>query len=180
MKAPEEGRKITTKDELINEFVDSRAEVFRAVKGLTDEDMTRLMNDSGMTVKKILIHWIAWDDLEIQRTGRFFAGETISMWPDENQDAFNEQAFAKWEDKSIEEVREAFYKSTIKVENLLRRFTQPQLFMDKGITFEQEKDGKKVIHIVNPAWFLVEGDHDRNHAREIDVWKKEIGIGGPE
>jgi hypothetical protein len=57
--------------------------------------------------------------------------------------------------------------------------TFPQLFGDRGYRYIEKKDDREIEHVVNPAWFLVEADHDRDHAREIREWKKEVGIGEP-
>jgi len=172
----EEESKITTKEDLIREFKGARGRVVKSIAGLSHEDMKLPTSDSGVTVKDILAHFIEWDRLEIERTGRFFADEKIDMAPDEDNDAFNQKAFLKWKDKDVGEVVVAFYEYTDRVQKLLERLYQQQLFADKGLRFTQRKDGHEIEHIVNPAWLLVETDHDRSHAREIEQWRREMGI----
>lgn len=178
MEAPQEEVRVTTKEELLRDFKNGRSEVFYALAGLEHEDMTRPINDRGLTVKDLLAHWIEWDQLEIGRTGKYFAGEEILMEADLDNDAFNKKAFTKWKDKSVGDVVRAFGESTNNVERLLKGLTQQQLFSDKrGLRFREKKaDGEVIIHIINPAWFLVEADHDRDHAKEIEKWKRELGI----
>jgi len=160
---------LTKKDQLLKNFIKVRKALSVALVDLEEDDLTIKALD-GYSVRDVLAHIVEWDHSAITNVHRFLEGGKVDLSPDEDNDAFNSEAVSKWSNVKGHEMVQMFNRSTLEVHDFIQRLTEEELFYDREIKFKDNS--------VTPAWFLVEVDHDLGHARQIEDWKREVGIGG--
>lgn len=163
---PEEPK--VTKTDLIASFEEARNLVGKAISDLAD-DKFEIPVAEGWTVKDILAHFIEWDISSIQNTRAFLSHGKVDMQPDNDNDAFNKKAVEKWRTRSVVDTKEMYLKRTKEVKELLDSLPADVLFGDRN--YRSLKGD-----VANPAWFLVEADHDAGHARQILEWRDRMGL----
>lgn len=160
---------LSKKDQLLQDFIKGRRALSIALVDLDQGDLN-LKFFGGNSVNDILAHIVEWDHSAIRNVHKFLEGEIVDFSPDEDNDAFNSEATVKWAIANGRQMIQMFNQSTLEVHDFIQQLTEEDLFCDRGIRFKDQ--------IVNPAWLLVEVDHDLEHAKQIEDWKKEVGIGG--
>jgi uncharacterized damage-inducible protein DinB len=97
-----------SKEGLLQQFQQTRAEILAAIQGLSDAHMTETSID-GWSVKDHLAHIAVWDDLRAGEVTRISAGYA-SVWrmTDAQDDAYNEMCYALRKELSLDQVRWEF------------------------------------------------------------------------
>lgn len=160
---------LSKKDQLLQDFIKGRRALSVALVDLDQGDLN-LKFFGGNSVNDILAHIVEWDHSAIRNVHKFLEGEIVDFSPDEDNDAFNSEATAKWAIANGRQMIQVFNQSTLEVHDFIQHLTEEELFCDRQIRFKGND--------VTPAWFLVEADHDLGHAKQIEDWKREVGISG--
>ncbi len=160
---------LSKKDQLLKDFIKGRKVLAASLVDLEEDDLI-IKSLDGYSVGDILAHIVEWDSSAIRNAHNFLEGKDVDFSPDEDNDAFNNRAIAKWSNTKGRQMVQMFNRSTLEVTDFIQFLTEEDLFCDRQVRFKDK--------VVTPAWFLVESDHDLDHARQIEDWKREVGIGG--
>lgn len=169
--AVERNQRAQNKEELVLGVFAERDELVAAVEelpdNLFDEDL-----GNGDTVRRILSHSIVWDDRSISDATLVILGGVADMWPDEDNDRFNAEAFERYRDVDSASIVERFLQSTTAVKKFLSSQSEADLFRTRGQVFI---DNVGIAHTINAAYFFDDLGHDSGHAREIREFRARVG-----
>ena len=96
---------VKSREELLQQYRDTRKELLSAIDGLSDEQMIDPSLD-GWSIKDHLAHIAFWDDLRAAEVVRISAGhESVWKLPSEQDEALNALAYTVRRAMSLEQAR---------------------------------------------------------------------------
>ena len=152
-------------DVIISDIKFGRSEVFKAIEGLSEVQLTEIPIYKGWSVKDVLAHLIGWDEWVIN-TVPLILQDRADEIPRIDPDAINRRSVAAWRDHSLVEVTVALHTSAQDVIALFSKLDYIQIDM------RRERKGR-IITIRSYVIDLMV-DHERQHADEIKIWRKTL------
>jgi uncharacterized damage-inducible protein DinB len=157
-------------DAVISDIEFGRAEVFKAIEGLSESQLTTVPIYEGWTIKDVLAHLIGWDEW-VLRTVPLIVQDRADEIPRIAPDSFNGLAIATWRPKSLAEVIAALQKSLQQVVELFSILDYLQ------IDLRRQRKGKIITIRSYVVDLMVE--HERQHVAEIRQWRVALGVPDP-
>lgn len=151
---------VSTRDSIYGTLKSSRAELRRAIEGLSSERMIYPVID-GWSIKDQLAHVAFWDELGARDFRRIAAGHSPALMfhaPDRTDD-LNNVIMAMRLKFSLEQVLAELDSSRTEMMSALASL--PDEAFTKGFV---------------PAYLGICGRHDEEHSELIDRWRKEAGV----
>jgi uncharacterized damage-inducible protein DinB len=150
---------------IVSDLKFGRAQLLQAIEGLSRRELTEIPIYEGWTIKDVLAHVMGWDQrvlttLPLMVQNR--ASEVLSV----EVDAYNQQSVNAWRDKSLAEV-------WAEVQSTHRQVLEMIGALDhKEIDMRRERHGR--IITIRSYVIDIMTDHDREHAAEIELWRKNL------
>lgn len=150
---------------IVSDLEFGRAKLLEAINGLSRHELTEIPIYEGWTIKDVLAHVIGWDRRVISTLPLMLqnrAGEVAGV----DVDLFNQESVNAWRDKSLAEVR-------AEIQSTHRYIVEIIAGLDhKEIDLRRERHGR--IITIRSYVIDVMTDHDREHAAEIELWRKNL------
>ncbi len=154
-------------ESIVADFKYGRAEILRAIAGLSEAELTEVLVYEAWTIKDILAHLIGWDEWVISILPLITEARADEI-PLINREAYNQQTLNLWQTKSVDEIQQKLQETHEAVVHMLSNLDYVE------IDTRHERDGR-VITIRSYVVDVVE-EHERQHAAEILAWRKEKGL----
>jgi uncharacterized damage-inducible protein DinB len=137
----------------------------QAIEGLSRKELTELPIYEGWTIKDVLAHVIGWDQ-RVLKTLPLMLQNRASEVASVEVDDFNRESVQSWRDKSLAEVLS-------EVQSTHQRILEILVGLDhKEIDMRRERHGR--IITIRSYVIDVMIEHDREHAAEIELWRKNL------
>jgi uncharacterized damage-inducible protein DinB len=150
---------------IISDLGYGRSQLLKSIEGLSQREMTEIPIYEGWTIKDVLAHIVGWD----QRTVKTLpliqqnrAGEIVGI----EVEAHNRDSVAVWQEKSLTDVLAALKSTHRQILGILSTMDHVEIDM------RRERNGR--IITIRSYVIDVMMEHDRQHAVEIEQWRKEL------
>lgn len=149
------------KTEALARFREGRSELFAALEGLSEEEQTRVPVGGLWTVRDVLAHILAWEEVALQRLDLFAAGRASEIhWVrDEEVDDTNARLHEERLGLSLAQVRERLEEIGHQLEERLER-------LPSGVV-----EGTEPVAAWFPNCTYV---HYQEHLEQIRAWLREL------
>jgi hypothetical protein len=163
--------KPTTKAKLLNDIRDERKRLEDTLKGLTDTDMIKTIQEGEWSVKDILAHVAAWEQWFLKHYQAGLRGEK-QVIPDWKQpgliDDMNKEFYERNRDRKLGEVRKEFRDSYKLIFKTVELIPEEDMFIPGKYDW-LGKDTLAQYIIVNTS------EHYLAHLKMIETIKKKLG-----
>lgn len=150
---------------IISDLRYGRTKLLQAIEGLSRRELTELPIYAGWTIKDVLAHVLGWDHRVLKTLPLMLqnrASEVASVEVDE----YNQESIATWRHKSFAEI-------LAEVQSTHRQILEIISQLDhKEIDTRRERHGR--IITIRSYVIDVMIEHDREHAAEIELWRKNL------
>jgi uncharacterized damage-inducible protein DinB len=149
------------KTEAVVRFREGRSELFAALEDLSEKELTDIAVVGDWTVRDVLAHILAWEEVAVQRLELVAAGRASEIrWVrDEEVDDTNARFHRESLGLSLPQVRERLEKIGRQLEERLKR-------LPAGIA-----EGTELIAV----WFSnCTYAHYQEHLEQITAWRREL------
>ena len=150
---------------IISDLEYGRAQLFKSIEGLSQRELTELPIYEGWTIKDVLAHIVGWDQRTL-KTLPLMLQNRASDIPGVEVEEHNQESLAAWRDKSLAEVLAAMKSTHQQILGLLSAVDSVE------IDLRRQRNGR--IITIRSYVIDVMMEHDRHHAMEIEVWRKEL------
>ena len=149
------------KAEALARFRQGRSELFVALEGLSEEEQTRVPVVGRWTVRDVLAHILAWEEVAVQRLELYAAGRASEIrWVrDEEVDDINARLHQEKLGFSLAQLRERMEKIGRQLEDRLER-------LPTGVA-----EGSEPLAVWFPNCTYV---HYQEHLEQITDWRREL------
>ncbi len=149
------------KTEALARFREGRSELFAALEGLSEKEQTQVPVMGRWTVRDVLAHILAWEEVAVQRLELVAAGRASEIrWVrDEEVDDTNARFHRESLGLSLAQVRERLEKIGRQLEERLKR-------LPAGIA-----EGTELIAVWFPNCTYA---HYQEHLEQITAWRREL------
>lgn len=152
---------------IISDLKYGRARLLQAIEGLSRRELTELPIYEGWTIKDVLAHVIGWDQ-RVLRTLPLMLQNRASEVASVEVDDFNRESVQSWRDKSLAEVLSEIHSTHQRILEILVGLDH------KEIDMRRERHGR--IITIRSYVIDVMIEHDREHAAEIELWRKNLEL----
>lgn len=150
---------------IISDLKYGRTRLLQAIEGLSRRELTELPIYEGWTIKDVLAHVAGWDQ-RVLRTLPLMLQNRASEVASVEVDDFNRESVQSWRDKSLAEVLS-------EVQSTHQRILEILAGLDhKEVDMRRERHGR--IITIRSYVIDVMIEHDREHAAEIELWRKNL------
>lgn len=154
---------ITTKDELLRRIELERAALEAALEGLSEAEMLRPVLDGGWSVKDVLAHIVAWEQLMIGWVEASLRGErperpvTSDNWVDQ----LNARFYEENRERPLADVLDEFHRSGAEARQTAESLSEEELFDPERFPW---REGSALFTMVaaNTCW------HYQDHREAIE------------
>lgn len=150
---------------IVSDLKYSRSKLLESIEGLSWRELTETPIYEGWTIKDVLAHVIGWDQ-RVLRTLPLMLQNRASEVAGVEVEAFNRESINAWRDKSWAEVLS-------QVQSTHRQILEIIAGLDHmEIDLRRERNGR----IITIRSYVIDEmtEHDREHAAEIDLWRKNM------
>jgi uncharacterized protein (TIGR03083 family) len=150
---------------IISDLEFGRAEILKAVVGLSHHEMTQVPIFDDWTVKDVLCHIIGWDEWTLANLPLILqnrASEISAV----NPDTLNQQSLEAWHNKSLSEVLTTISTTHQKIVEIIASLDHKEIDM-------RRTRGEQTITIRSYVIDIMV-DHERQHAEEIQQWREAL------
>lgn len=160
-----------TKDRLLAWMQEERRALEETIGELDEAQMVRPGLEGGWTVKDVLAHIVAWEQLMCRWLQEAIAGQVPDRPGDSDDiDRRNEAIYEANRERPLAEVLEDFARSYQRSLEVVRGLPEEPLF---DADYYAWREG-------NPLWYMVGGNtfwHYKEHNKAIREWMAASGIG---
>lgn len=150
---------------IVSDLKYGRTRLLESIAGLSRRELTELPIYEGWTIKDVLAHVVGWDH-RVLKTLPLMLQDRASEVASVEVDSYNRESVEAWRDKSLAEVLS-------EVQTTHRRILEIIAGLDhKEIDLRRERHGK--IITIRSYVIDVMIEHDREHAAEIELWRKNL------
>lgn len=153
---------------IISDLKYGRTRLLQAIEGLSRRELTELQIYEGWTIKDVLAHVIGWDQ-RVLRTLPLMLQNRASEVASVEVDDFNRESIQSWRDKSLAEVLSEVQSTHQRILEILSGLDH------KEVDMRRERHGR--IITIRSYVIDVMIEHDREHAAEIELWRKNLEQG---
>ena len=146
------------KQEFIEKLTEERANVLKAIEGVSDVELVQPMAEGKWSIKDTLGHLTAWEAAVINAFEQKARGERPTMPNLENLDAWNAEQAAKREGKSADEVRHEFNESRKRLLTIVSGLAD-----DEGLWSPERSTAKMLSGLIH---------HDRHHWKALCEYRR--------
>jgi hypothetical protein len=148
---------------IVSDLNYSRSVLWQSIAGLSRREMSEIPIYEGWMVKDVLAHVIGWDQ-RVLRTLPLILQNRASEIPSVEVDDFNRESVNAWRDKSLAEIKAALQATHSRIVEIIGSLDHMEIDM------RRERNGR----IVTIRSYIIDimTDHDREHAAEIELWRK--------
>ncbi|GIK43035.1 MAG: hypothetical protein BroJett011_68680 [Chloroflexota bacterium] len=150
---------------IISDLKYGRTRLLQAIEGLSRRELTELQIYEGWTIKDVLAHVIGWDQ-RVLRTLPLMLQNRASEVASVEVDDFNRESVQSWRDKSLAEVLSEVQSTHQRILEILSGLDH------KEVDMRRERHGR--IITIRSYVIDVMIEHDREHAAEIELWRKNL------
>ncbi len=149
------------KTEALVRFREGRSELFAALEGLSEKELTDIAVVGDWTVRDVLAHILAWEEVAVQRLELFAAGRASEIrWVrSEEVDDTNARLHHEGLGLSLAQVRERLEKIGQQLEERLER-------LSGGLS-----EGTEPIAVWFPNCTY---EHYKEHLAHLTAWRREL------
>ncbi|MBI1880974.1 MAG: DinB family protein [Chloroflexi bacterium] len=151
--------------EIVSDLKYSRGKLLQSIEGLSRRELTELPIYEGWTLKDVLAHVIGWDQRVLKTLPLMLQNRASAVASVEVND-FNRESANAWRDQSWAGVLS-------EVQATHRRILEIIASLDHvEIDMRRERHGR--IITIRSYVIDVMIEHDREHAAEIELWRKNL------
>ncbi|MCL4303903.1 MAG: DinB family protein [Anaerolineae bacterium] len=150
---------------IISDLKYGRTRLLQAIEGLSRRELTELPIYEGWTIKDVLAHVAGWDQ-RVLRTLPLMLQNRASEVASVEVDDFNRESVQSWRDKSLAEVLSEVQSTHQQILEILAGLDH------KEVDMRRERHGR--IITIRSYVIDVMIEHDREHAAEIELWRKNL------
>lgn len=158
---------LTTKPHLLEEIHRERAELEAALARISPDRRSHPLQADGWSIKDILAHIVAWEQVMLRWLQASLAGETPADpapgLTDDDVERLNSAFFRANRDRALVEVEDEFQRSYAEVIEALEAAPEPVLMQPGYFTWTEEWPLATVV-ATNTS------DHYREHREQIAAW----------
>jgi uncharacterized damage-inducible protein DinB len=153
------------KDEVYDDIADSRQALMAAVSGLDSDTLSKVKIDENWTIKDLLIHIIAWDEvclipLKALSTTGVFEAEAI---PDRS--AWNAAQVARRSELPMDSIWRELTRVRLELLGVAQRLDDTQWKMEFSLPWGERGTVAQILSGL--AW------HENEHTQQIEKWVQE-------
>jgi hypothetical protein len=150
---------------IVSDLNYSRSILWQSIAGLSQRELTQIPIYEGWMIKDVLAHILGWDQRVLQ-TLPLILQNRASEIPSVEVDDYNQGSVNAWRDKSLAEVMAALQSTHSRIVEIIGSLNHIE------IDTRRERNGR----IVTIRSYIIDimTDHDREHAAEIELWRKNL------
>lgn len=142
-----------------------RSQIFAAIEGLSQRELTEIPIYEGWTVRDVLIHLVGWDQWTLDVLSLIVQNRADEIEAID-RDVRNREFLAQWRGRKLAEVLTAVRVSHRQVTDFIRALDHVEIDI-------RRKRGGRIITIRSYVIDLTV-DHERQHATEIKRWRETL------
>lgn len=150
---------------IVSDLKYGRARLLQAIEGLSRRELTELPIYEGWTIKDVLAHVIGWDH-RVLKTLPLMLQNRASEVASVEVDDFNRESLQAWGDKSFTELLSEVQSTHQRIMEIITKLDHIEVDM------RRERHGR--IITIRSYVIDVMIEHDREHAAEIELWRKNL------
>jgi uncharacterized damage-inducible protein DinB len=150
---------------IISDLKYGRTRLLQAIEGLSRRELTELPIYEGWTIKDVLAHVVGWDQ-RVLKTLPLMLQNRASEVASVEVDDFNRESVQSWRDKSLAEVLSEVQSTHQRILEILSNLDPKEIDM--------RRERHERIITIRSYVIDVMIEHDREHAAEIELWRKNL------
>ncbi|MEW5959351.1 MAG: peroxidase-related enzyme [Chloroflexota bacterium] len=150
---------------IVSDLEFGRAQLLKAIDGLSQRELTEMPIYAGWTVKDVLAHILGWDQWVLCTLPLLLENRGDEV-PAVEVDEYNQKAVETWGDKTVVELLAELKVSHRQIMDIFSGLDH------KEIDLRRERLGRIITirsYVIN-----VMIEHERKHAMEIETWRKTL------
>lgn len=150
---------------IVSDLKYGRARLLQAIEGLSQRELTKLPIYEGWTIKDVLAHVIGWDH-RVLKTLPLMLQNRASEVASVEVDDFNRESLQAWSDKSFAELLSEVQSTHQRILEIIAELDHMEVDM--------RRERHERIITIRSYVIDVMIEHDREHAAEIELWRKNL------
>lgn len=150
---------------IISDLKYGRTKLLQAIEGLSRRELTELPIYEDWTIKEVLAHVLGWDQ-RVLRTLPLMLQNRASEVASVEVDEYNQESVEAWRHKSFAEILAEVQSTHRQIMEIISELEH------REIDTRRERHGR--IITIRSYVIDVMIEHDREHAAEIELWRKNL------
>jgi uncharacterized damage-inducible protein DinB len=151
-------------DEVFEKIADSRQSLLSAISGLDYKTIANAAVYENWTIKDVLGHIIAWDEVCLDPLRKFTLGQAFNAEPIKDHDDWNSKQAARRAAQPVESILRDLTRVRLELLSVAQRLDSTQWKVE--LTLPWGERGTVTQMLSGLAW------HEEEHTREIQQWKE--------